>query len=307
MKTTALAFLLALTACRTSTHPIEPSPLGQVPQTRLSAVVEEPDAWTVETINAADWNVPLKGLVNLRHPEAKAAGLRSRDEPIQVYFHALRHPEHGLYIVDTGIERAQVESPDDAAFRGLVAKILPADELDVHVTTAQWLAAQPESLSGVFLTHVHLDHVLGLPDVPAGTPIYVGPGETSLRSLENGAVRKVFARAFAGHDALREWSFAPDPDGRFEGVVDVFGDASLWAIHAPGHTPGTTAFVIRTQQGPVLLTGDVSHTAWGWEHGVEPGSFSHDRDRSAESLAALRDFAAEHPRIDVRLGHQPLK
>jgi hypothetical protein len=54
----------------------------------------------------------------------------------------------------------------------------------------------------------------------------------------------------------------------------------------------------------VLLTGDACHTAWGWEHGVEPGSFSSDRSRSAASLAALKKLVARHPAIDVRLGHQ---
>ena len=30
-----------------------------------------------------------------------------------------------------------------------------------------------------------------------------------------------------------------DASGRFDGVVDVFGDGSFWAIWTPGHTPGT--------------------------------------------------------------------
>ena len=306
------AFFLAVTlsmpvfGCRSTDHPVTPALLGAAPnsQRRLADVVDTPGRWTVETINAADWHVPLAGLVNLKHPEAKAAGLEPREEPIQLYFHALRHPEHGLFIVDTGVERAQVEAPDEAAFRGPVTRVLPVDDLDVHVTTADWLAAQPEALAGVFLTHLHLDHVIGLPDVPRGTPIYLGPGETSLRSFGNGLVGAVFDRALAGHDSLREWAFVPDPDGRFAGLVDVFEDGSLWAIHAPGHTPGTTAYLVRTEVGPVLLTGDVSHTAWGWEHGVEPGRFSHDRRGSAQSLATLRAFVAEHPGIDVRLGHE---
>jgi len=308
MTTRAMVLLLALVAsgCRSSSHPVTPATLGSVPSptATIARTLDEPDRWTVETINAADWVVPLKGLVNLKHPEAKAAGLESRDEPIQVYFHALRHPEHGLFIVDTGVEKAQVEAPKEAAFRGLIAKVLPADALEVHVTTADWLAEQPEPLTGVFLTHLHLDHAMGLPDVPAGVPIYLGPGETSDRSLGNGFVRKVFRRALKGHDALREWQFSEDPDGRFTGVVDVFGDASLWAIHAPGHTPGSTAFLVRTDEGPVLLTGDVSHTAWGWEHGVEPGTFSSDKTASAQSFQTLRAFALEHPSVDVRLGHQ---
>jgi glyoxylase-like metal-dependent hydrolase (beta-lactamase superfamily II) len=89
-------------------------------------------------------------------------------------------------------------------------------------------------------------------------------------------------------------------------VLDVFGDGSFWAISAPGHTPGSIAFLARTPHGPVLLTGDVCHTAWGWQHGVEPGTFSDDLAGSADSLARLERFVRRHPSIEVRLGHQQL-
>ena len=107
-------------------------------------------------------------------------------------------------------------------------------------------------------------------------------------------------------DAIREWPFEGDESGTFEGVLDVFGDGSLFAILVPGHTTGSTAYLARTPDGPVLLTGDVSHTAWGWEHGVAPGSFTEDHEANAESLKRLRALVARHPGIDVRLGHQPL-
>ncbi|MES1205859.1 MAG: MBL fold metallo-hydrolase [Pseudomonadota bacterium] len=95
-----------------------------------------------------------------------------------------------------------------------------------------------------------------------------------------------------------------DPSGRFTGVLDLFGDGSLFAIWVPGHTAGSVAYVARTPRGPVLFTGDTSHTRWGWEHDVPPGKFSSDRERNATSLAALRGLAARHPALEVPLGHQ---
>ena len=95
-----------------------------------------------------------------------------------------------------------------------------------------------------------------------------------------------------------------DPSGRFAGVLDLFGDGSLFAILVPGHTAGSVAYLARTPRGPVLFTGDTSHTRWGWEHDVEPGEFTADRPKNAESLKRLRALVAEHPAIDVRLGHQ---
>ena len=88
-------------------------------------------------------------------------------------------------------------------------------------------------------------------------------------------------------------------------TVDV--DGSVWAIWVPGHTVGSTAFIARTAEGPVLLVGDTSHTSWGWLNGVEPGSFTADHAANAVALEKLRALAAEHPAMSVRLGHQRLE
>jgi glyoxylase-like metal-dependent hydrolase (beta-lactamase superfamily II) len=147
---------------------------------------------------------------------------------------------------------------------------------------------------------------MGLPDVPANTPIYTGPGEPAAKQFLNLFTRGSIDRQFEGKGPLREWAFAGDAGGRFEGVVDVFGDGSVWALHVPGHTPGSTAFLVRTPDGPHLLIGDVTHTRWGWENGVEPGSFSHDPPASAVSLEKLKALADEVEGIEVHPGHQSL-
>jgi len=242
--------------------------------------------------------------VNLDDPKAKAAGLKDGEEPIVVVFHAVRHPTRGLYLVDTGAERALRDDPDHAALRGAVAKFLGIERLKVRTDTASWIARQSEPVRGVFLTHLHTDHVSGMGDVPASAVVYTGPGEaTAIRPLHL-LVRGVTDEALEGKGPIEEWPFKADASGAFDGVVDVFGDGSFWAIHVPGHTAGSTAFVARTPAGAVLLTGDACHTEWGWEHDVEPGWFSADKAQSAVSLAKLEAFAARHPSMEVRVGHQ---
>jgi glyoxylase-like metal-dependent hydrolase (beta-lactamase superfamily II) len=159
-------------------------------------------------------------------------------------------------------------------------------------------------VAGVFLTHLHPDHLTGMADVAAGTPVHAGPGEASERGFVNVFLQPNIDRALAGKGLLSAWPFAPEVDGAFEGVVDIFGDGSAWALWVPGHTGGSTAYLLRTPRGPVLLTGDACHTRWGWDHAVEPGSFSSDVPHSAESLARLQRLVAEHPGVEVRLGHQ---
>ena len=301
------AAVVLLGACAASHHASAPSALGQPSSSEaLRAHLAEPGPIEFEKVLAADWAVDRSGLINLEHPKARAAGLVDGAEQIQIFFYVLRHPTRGTFIVDSGLETGFLEPEKNPRVGFLIRRAMDTDALDVHRTTAQWIAGRGGRLDGVFLTHLHLDHIMGLPDVPPGTPIYTGPGETTSAEFLNAFTRGTTDRMLEGQGPMLEWQFAPDPDGRFDGVIDVFGDGSLFALHVPGHTPGSTAFAVRTTEGPVLLLGDSCHTAWGWENGVEPGTFSRDQPRSAESLKHLLDLAASEPSMRVHPGHQSL-
>ena len=297
---------LALSGCAASHHATTPGELGVARSSdELLAVLLQPGPVRFEKVIAADWAVDRSGLINLDHPEARAAGLEDGPEPIQIYFYALTHPEHGTFIVDSGLAEEFRDPASSERLGFLVRQALNTDALALHITTADWVARNGGRLDGVFLTHLHIDHIMGLADVP-GTPVYAGPGETRASAFLNAFTRGTIDRLLDRTGPLREWPFAPDPAGRFAGVLDVFGDGSVWALHVPGHSPGSTAFVVRTPDGPELLLGDATHTAWGWEHGVEPGTFSLDGPQSAESLAGLLDLAARFPQLRVHPGHQSL-
>lgn len=303
----ALALLATAVACRTTSHDTQAAGLGT--PSRSSAMeqdLEAPGPITFERVLAADWVVARAGLINLEHPEAQKAGLEDGDEPIQIYFYALRHPTRGLFLVDTGVEAAFRDDPDRAAIQGLVRSGMNAEALKVHQDTKSWLAAQPTPVAGVLMTHLHLDHVMGLPDVPAGTPVYTGPGEGGARSFLNAFVQGSTDRTLAHLPPLSELEFQPDPDGRTRGVLDLFGDGSVYAISVPGHTPGSVAYLVRTTQGPVLLTGDTCHTKFGWEHEVEPGDFTADHEQNRAALLQLTALQKSHPSLRVYLGHQSL-
>ena len=301
----AMALSAALASgCAVTGHASQASSLGTVRSSAdLLAVIDTPGPIEVETVNSTDWVMDLSGLLNLEDPKVKAAGITNRLEPIKVFFHALRHPTQGLFIVDTGVERRLRDAPNLSPINGAVGLFFHPERMNFKMPLGDWLATHPK-LTGVMLTHAHVDHISGMPDVPPGTPIYCGPGEASATAFQNLFLRGTNDGLLEGQAPLSEWQFAPDASQRFEGVIDVFGDGSLWALWVPGHTPGSTAYLVRTPQGPVLLTGDCSHTRWGWENGVEPGSFTGDQQQNAASLAKLKRLAAEHPRLDVRLGHQ---
>ncbi len=294
-----------LVACHASSHPTSAAHLGQSrPARTLHDLVSEPGPIEVTTVESATWQVPREGMINLDHPRARHAHLESGPEPIAIYFHALKHPTRGLFVVDTGVERRFRDAPEKTSLSWIVRAAVDLESLDVKEPLGDYLAKRDEPLRGVLLTHLHLDHVMGLRDVPVGVPIYVGPGETHDTRWENMFSRSAIDGNLLGKGALLEFQFDPNPNSSFDGVLDVFGDGSLWALWVPGHSPGSVAYLARTPDGPVLMTGDASHTCWGWEHGVEPGEFSTDLEESARSLAKLRMFVEAHPEIDVRLGHQ---
>ena len=297
---------LALDGCAATSHPVTPASIGApASASAFESLVDQPGPIEVDTVVSGRWQVDRSGLIDLTSPKAKAAGLVDGQEPIDLFVHVLRHPQKGTYLVDSGVERAFLADPGHALIHGWMGGMAHLDKLVVDHDAASIVAAA-SPVQGVLLTHLHLDHVLGLRDVPASAPVYVGAGDARDRSLMNLFECGMYDDALRGKGPLREIRFDAEPDGRFAGVIDVFGDGSLWAIWVPGHTPGSVAFLARTPTGPVLLTGDACHTAWGWEHGVGPGTFSDDVAKSADSLARLEALVARHPSIEVRLGHQEL-
>jgi N-acyl homoserine lactone hydrolase len=299
---------LCLTACRLTTHPVKPAELGTPSSTEaLLAVLDQPGPIELESVVSADWSIDRNGLINLEHPKAKAAGLTDGLEPIQIYFHALKHPERGLFIVDTGVEKALRDDPDHAAVNGRAADAFGIERMKFQTPLGDYLKRQAGTrLKGVLLTHLHADHLLGMPDVPEDTAIYAGAGEANARAFINVVVQDFTNKLLAHKEPLQELQFKPDATGRFDAVLDVFGDQSLWALAVPGHTVGSVAYLARTTHGPVLMTGDTCHTAWGWQNEVEPGGFSVDPKKNVDNLKRLEQLVREHPAIAVRLGHQAL-
>jgi N-acyl homoserine lactone hydrolase len=295
-------------ACGLSSHPLAPSNLGKSSSlAEMEKLVDAPGPIEVETVNSADWAVPLEGLLNLQSAAAQEAHLSNHVEPIHVFAHVLRHPNFGNYLVDTGVAQSLIDDPGAHGVSWPIRVFMPLDKMQVRNSTAQILAHTPGGIQGVFFTHLHIDHISGMPDIPGSVPLYVGRSETTRASFQNLFVRGTTTSLLEGKAELREWPFRLDEGHNtlvIGDVLDIFGDGSAFAISVPGHTPGSTAYVLRTPKGPVLLTGDTSHTRWGWEHGVEPGSYTADQPTNRKSLLLLKDLAGRHPAMDVRLGHQ---
>jgi glyoxylase-like metal-dependent hydrolase (beta-lactamase superfamily II) len=301
-----LALLVALTlaACKTIDHPSTVTPVptaGRVPAS-WDEVFAAPADVTVDVVLSAHWKVPRNGVLDMNDPKARAAGKPRDKVPIVLPIGVVRHATKGDFVIDTGVERAMVDG-ERGARRGLLAVFLKS--IDPVISLGEIIERDRLQLAGVLLTHMHIDHVLGLSDVPKGTPIWVGPGEPAVKQHLGGLMRRTFRELLRDHAPLRE---LPVGDGVALGpiahAIDLLGDGSIWGLAVPGHTAGSMAWLVNAKAGPVLFVGDTSHTRFGWDHDVVPGKYTADHAKNAESLAQLRALAKQYPQLRVVLGHE---
>jgi len=284
-----LTVALLLTGCGGSVRHV-----AHVPPAAAPVDLDAPGTITHEAVVSARWTVPTAGLIDLSDPAA--AELANDPHPIVLPVHVLTHPTAGTFIVDTGFPANEL--PARGLVRSFLSDIEPVEPL------ADILARVDGELAGVLLTHNHADHVLGLVDVPDGVPVYAGAGEERPVGFSGRVMFPTFARAL-GDRPLSLFAFDGPQVVDLDGVraIDLLGDGSLYALEAAGHTPGSTAYLARTADGPVLFTGDCSHTRWGWDHGVTPGTYTHDHGANAESLAKLMALSEAHG-MQVEVGHE---
>lgn len=72
----------------------------------------------------------------------------------------------------------------------------------------------------------------------------------------------------------------------------MFGDGSVVILATPGHTPGSTALLVRLPKtGPVLLSGDVVHLEAQWPLSAVP-TWNTQRADSLASMNRLQKLAS---------------
>ncbi len=298
---TMAAVLLGLAACATPTtrHPVIPAELGtEASSANLEASMDQPGIVTFRQIRLATWTGGRGTFLDRSDP--RTGSVPQGFEEADIYIYVLDHPVHGRYLIDAGVSRDL-----EARLNPLMRKALVDLNLRIAHDTSEALAGETAP-KGVFLTHLHIDHVGGLIDLDPTIPAYVGPGEASERNRLNGLLGHPIDAILDGRPPLQEWRFTPDPAGRFDGMVDVFGDGSVWALHVPGHTPGSTAYLIHAVDGPKLVTGDAVQIRLAWDQDLPQPLKGAAKIQAERSAAQLRRLVADHPDVQVLLGHQHL-
>ena len=294
-----LGLFAVLSGCATPTtrHAIMTADFGIAASTSdMSASLARPGGLTFQRVGFARWTAGRGAFIDRN--DARTADVPKGDEEATIYAYVVDHPRFGRILIDAGLS-----SGLDSRLNWVMRRGVRDLDLRIERTTGEWLAdeAAPEA---VFLTHLHFDHIGGLIDLPVTTPVYLGSGEAREQSRVNLLLGSPADAVLEGFGPLREWAFRPDPDGAFDGVLDVFGDGSLWALSVPGHSAGSTAYLVNAVDGPKLIVGDAVGTRLGWEAGLPQPVPAAARAAAERSADRLRRFAAAHPAVEVFLGHQ---
>jgi hydroxyacylglutathione hydrolase len=151
------------------------------------------------------------------------------------------------------------------------------------------------SVSDIFLTHGHFDHVAGATRCP-GAKIHIGAADADVlahRTASQALVPRLFGTLLSVP--------ALEASDRLVGsvVIDVGGGESVIAIPLSGHTPGSYAYLF----DGVLFTGDALFVG---EHGLdlaEPDEAALDAS-TCRSVAQINELLKQHRVTEICTGHR---
>lgn len=220
--------------------------------------------------------------------------------PVMAYL--VRHPEQGDILVDAGFDSTFAKRRRGNFGRlARVVRVFQQKPGDDTLSLLGKAGVDPESLKMIIISHLHLDHTAGLPELPKGVRLVAGPN--AIEGYEIPWYAPV--DHLRGFDRIETLDFSRAEETELGRALDLFGDGSFFVISAPGHTAGNLSFLVNRAQGPVLLTCDASHTREGMIFGVGPGLVT-DRTAADATVQRMGEFMRKHPQVLFKAGHDIL-
>lgn len=219
---------------------------------------------------------------------------------------ALQHPSVGLVVIDPAFGRSIA---DDLRRAGpLVMSVMGEAHTKTPVADVlEQAGLDPADVRYALITHAHWDHTGGLGDLPNARVLVAHPelewAQPFTGYFDHGAMPHHLKRA---KERMFAFDFTgPALDG-FSASFDLFGDGSVVAVPQPGHTPGSTAFLVRGEGGVTwLFSGDTTWTSRGVELPAHKFLRAFDSDLGAlsSSIGQLHAFSRHRPDVKVVPAH----
>jgi N-acyl homoserine lactone hydrolase len=215
-------------------------------------------------------------------------------EYMPIWVWVIEHPD-GLLVIDTG-EISAVNDLDkylvkeSASIRWLFkhsAKfgISEKDELDHQF---EKINLRLDDVKLVVLTHLHLDHTDGLKFFPR-QEIIIGGHE--------------FKHPSSNMPTTYPSWFRPNPVNYKQNRIDIFDEAfpvtsaeDLLYVPTPGHTPGHSSVIFKTDDFDIVFAGDISYNQ-GQVLSGELAGVNADYKKSGETYEKLMAYAAKYKTI----------
>jgi N-acyl homoserine lactone hydrolase len=247
--------------------------------------------------------IHMKGNIhfNKKSPGFKNMPVDNRFNP--VYAFLVRHPEKGNLLLDTGLcgSFAEKRFGNFGWLLGRIAQARSEPGMD-SVSQMASVGLTPNDLNHILLSHLHLDHPSGLPQLKGKTSASVYVDEKEAKAASGAfALFQGYIRSHLDGFIIKNYDY-PMSIPPFEEVMDFFGDGSLFVIATRGHAPGHVSVLLNAENGPIFLTFDAAHRRANLENGIPPiGDFAAGRD----TMEKIKRFQNDFPDTRFIFSHDP--
>lgn len=217
----------------------------------------------------------------------------------------VEHPD-GRFLYDTGLGRTTGEA--FAKNRWWNRSLLAYEQLNPAVDQLLEAGYRREDIDFIIPSHLHWDHIGGLPDFP-DTPVW--------------APRPALAEARQGQrpafppeplNAVEDWNILELTGPAYRGFgpsLDLFGDGRLILVDLSGHTHGQVGLFVHLDSGrDLFFIGDTSWTLRGVERAKPRPRLVQwlvrvdaDREQNQSVLERIHRLSRDRPELDIVPAH----